>query len=189
MLLAMALADFVIWHCTMHIHCDQYLRWKPYSPCIWLGLTTLCICNTTVSHTEIKNYFNSWHSDFLHSLSQAPMLWCMLLCIDVHWQIWHTNGSPWYRKKALQKTLVSTMAVRVSTDKKCTLHLCKCSKYRKIVRTDLDLVQWNVKLQSDGNDVMFFDLTKQEPSKIKISLTGRRNTTQTVWFDGSYVTD
>ena len=151
MLLVMTLADFVIWNCTVHIDCDQYLRWKPYASFIWLGLTTfMCMeQNCFTLHTEIKNYFNSWHSDFLHSLSQAPMLWCMLLCIDVHWQIWDTNGSPWYRKKALQKTLVSTMAVRVSTNKKCTLHLCKCPKYRKIVRTDLDLVHWNVKLQSD----------------------------------------
>ena len=38
------------------------------------------------------------------------------------------------------------------------------------------------------NDTTFFDLTEQETSKIKISLTGRKNTTQTVSFDGSYVT-
>ena len=143
------------WLCNLKLHSAHWL-WSIFE------VKALCffymtradnfMCmeqNCFTLHTEIKNYFNSWHSDFLHSLSQAPMLWCMLLCIDVHWQIWDTNGSPWYRKKALQKTLVSTMAVRVSTNKKCTLHLCKCPKYRKIVRTDLDLVHWNVKLQSD----------------------------------------
>jgi hypothetical protein len=39
-----------------------------------------------------------------------------------------------------------------------------------------------------GNDVMFFDITKQETSKIKIFFTDRKNKTQTVSFDGSYVT-
>jgi hypothetical protein len=38
------------------------------------------------------------------------------------------------------------------------------------------------------NDITYFDLTKQETSKIKISFRGRKNTTQTVSFDGSYVT-
>jgi hypothetical protein len=98
--------------------------------------------NCFILHTEIKNYFNNWRSDFLYFLSQALVLWCCFF-IYVHWQIWDTNGSPRYRMKALQKMLVSTMAVKVSTNKKCTLHLCKCPKYRKIV----DIVQWIVKLQ------------------------------------------
>ena len=36
---------------------------------------------------------------------------------------------------------------------------------------------------------MFFDLTKQETSKIKICFTDRKNRTQTVSFDGLFVTD
>jgi hypothetical protein len=39
-----------------------------------------------------------------------------------------------------------------------------------------------------GNNVMFFDLTEQETLKIKICFIDRKNKTQTVSFDGSYVT-
>jgi len=39
-----------------------------------------------------------------------------------------------------------------------------------------------------GNDITYFDLTKQETSNNKISFTGRKNTKQTESFDGSYVT-
>jgi hypothetical protein len=46
-----------------------------------------------------------------------------------------------------------------------------------------------IRLLMHENDAMFFDLTKQETSKIKISFTGRKNTTQTVSVDCSYVTD
>ena len=44
-----------------------------------------------------------------------------------------------------------------------------------------------IRLLMHENVVLFFDLTKQGTSKIKISFTGRKNTTQTVNFEG--VTD
>jgi len=46
-----------------------------------------------------------------------------------------------------------------------------------------------IRLLMHVNDVMFLDLTKQKASNINVSFTGRKNKTQTVSFDGSYVTD
>jgi hypothetical protein len=67
--------------------------------------------------------------------------WCVLANLRCQW-------SSSYKMKDLPKTQVSMMAVSVSVNKQCSLHHCNCLKYRKTVRSDLDLVQWNVILQS-----------------------------------------
>jgi hypothetical protein len=103
--------DDFSWLCNLKLH---------NAHCLWSTFEVKALCssymnradnfrciqqNCCILHTEIKNYFNSWHSDFLYSLSQAPVLWCMLLFHLSALANWDNNGSPWYRMKVLQKTL------------------------------------------------------------------------------------
>ena len=71
--------DDFSWLCNLKLHnwlwsifkvkalCSSYMNRADKFRCIQQNCFTL--------HTEIKNYFNSWHSDFLYSLSQAPVLY------------------------------------------------------------------------------------------------------------------